>query len=323
MKRALPWLGGIAAIAAVIWLLQPGPEPATPEPAPGPVPSNRELLPPVAGHAAWVRAVAVAGDQLYSGDMEGFVVAWDLVSGRATRRWKAHDRGVVALHPVSGGVFTAGADGAVARWTAEGQPRGRARLPSRYLNDGAPLGSGAFVAADTGVVARLDEASRWQKRAHDPDALAAAVSPDSTRAASGGHDGWIRVWDPTDGAKIRTFEAHTGWVSALAWHRGTLYSAGYDGRLRGFTEGVRTLDVAAHERPILALAATETHVLTGADDFTARVFDPDGTLLHTLKGPELPVEAVALDEARAFTGTRDHKVRVWRLADGALEATLE
>ncbi len=319
MKLALPLLVVVAA-GGLAWLLWPAAAP-TPQPAPTPSPADAALPPPQPGHAAWITALAPTPHGLYSADSGGHIVGWHVASRRAVQRWRAHRMPIVALHATAKGVLSLSNDGSATRWTPAGERLGQVTLPSRYLNDGAPLGDGVFVVADTGVASRVDV---WKHTAHTPDALAAAVAPDAAQVASGGHDGRIRISAAADGQLVRSIAAHDGWVTALVWRGDVLYSAGYDGRLRAWNPatGERRLDVAAHSRPILALAATDTHLLTGSDDFTAVVWDAGGKRVYTLEGAELPVEAVALDAKYAYTGSRDHLVRVWRLDHGTPEAIL-
>ncbi len=331
MKRPLAMalaLGGVLVALVVFWTRPPAPT-AGPDAGRAGAGSSADAGPrpvtPIPGHAAWITALAVDPKRIYSGDANGVVIVWDVRGRYAMDRWEAHRGGVVRLQPVAGGVVSFSQDGSAAWWKADGERQRQARLPSRYLNDGAVLGDGVLVVADEGHVARLVPGGvTWNHVGHQPDALAAAVSGDGAQVASGGHDGHIRIATAADGAEVRRIEAHAKWITALAWQGETLFSAAYDGRVRAFdaATGERKLDVAAHPRPVLALAVHGDRLLTGSDDFTARVFEVNGTPGPTLRGPELPVQAVALDGSHAYTGSRENVVRVWRLTDGTSVGTL-
>ena len=103
--------------------------------------------------------------------------------------------------------------------------------------------------------------------------------------ASGGSDGFIRLWRLPDGAPVGGWRAHSESVYGLAFLQRdrVLLSAGYDGRLA--------------------------------------VWQRDGQLKRERITPS-PITAFAVDEARdvVLTGHEDGRVRQWRLADLALAA---
>lgn len=102
--------------------------------------------------------------------------------------------------------------------------------------------------------------------------------------ASGGSDGFIRLWRLPDGAPLAGWQAHRESVYGLAFLRDRLLlSAGYDARLA--------------------------------------VWQRDGRLEHERITPS-PITAFAADEPRGLvlTGHEDGRVRQWRLADLSLVA---
>ncbi len=321
MKQAGLVLAAALALGVLLWL---SPD-ETPLPSPVDVAVEDAAVadaawPEVAGHRGWITALHVAGGRLLSGDADGVLVEWDIARRRPVRRFEARG-GVRSIWTTAAGPGWGARHGVLRE--ADGA---LLRLPSRYVNAAAPTSDGAVVAADQGWVGRLGAEATgrvskpvWSVRAHERDALALALSPDGTRVASGGHDGQLRIGRTEDGAELLRIDAHDGWVTVVAWRGETLYSAGWDGRLRAWrpTTGERLLDVEAHARPIVALAVDERWLLTGSEDFTARLFRQDGAPVATIRGPELPVEAVALGAGHAFTGTRDGRPRMWQ-TDGML-----
>ncbi|MEK7815423.1 MAG: hypothetical protein AAB294_01215 [Pseudomonadota bacterium] len=103
--------------------------------------------------------------------------------------------------------------------------------------------------------------------------------------ASGGSDGFIRLWRLPDGAPLAGWQAHRESVYGLAFLQRDrlLLSAGYDARLA--------------------------------------VWQRDGRLEHERITPA-PITAFAVDESRGLvlTGHEDGRVRQWRLADLSLVA---
>ncbi|MCC7361987.1 MAG: hypothetical protein IT317_21060 [Anaerolineales bacterium] len=139
------------------------------------------------------------------------------------------------------------------------------------------------------LVGVWDAASGEQIRslqAHTQTVNAVAYSPDGRWLASAADDG-AALWNALDGALVYTLTAHTAPVAALAFapDSRTLATAGYDGQ-------VIVWDVAA---------GTPRTTLTLGAPVYALAFSPDGTLLAT--GSAAP----------------DSQVRLWRVADGAVD----
>ena len=44
-----------------------------------------------------------------------------------------------------------------------------------------------------------------------------SFSPDGSKLASGGADGFVKVWDVTSGECLQTLEGHSAWMSSVAF----------------------------------------------------------------------------------------------------------
>jgi len=150
------------------------------------------------GHAAWVRAAAIApdGERVATVDEAGQVRVWSprdghLIVGRTI--------GVRALYALA------------------------------FSPDGRELA----VAGDTGTIVRLaaaDLAPRGELRGHTGRVWTLAYSPDGKLLASGGEDRAVRLW-PLGGGAARELPGHAQRVYAVAFsHDGARLASGSDDR---------------------------------------------------------------------------------------------
>jgi WD40 repeat protein len=219
----------------------------------------------------------------------------------------------------------------------------RAQLASRLLSHPDPGitawaaglsrngGAGPWLAPLTPTAAAGASALRQTFTGHTGWVRAIAITPDSTRAVTGGEDGTLRVWDLATGEEETTFTGHTDWVRAVAiTPDGTrAVSSGDDRTVRvwDLATGRQHATLTGHTRPVWSVAVTPdgTRAVTSSEDASVRVWDlATGEEQAALTGHTRPVWSVAItpDGTRAVTGSGDGTVRLWGLATGEEQAAL-
>jgi len=197
----------------------------------------------------------------------------------------------------------------------------------------SPDGRRALVAADRSVRLWDVEGRRDVRRlvGHTASVWTVAISPDGTKAISGGMDGTVRVWNLDTGSELAKLEGHLGLVSAVAFSPdGTkAISGGYDGaviwwdvaigrELRRLDGGAKTIHaVALHpSRKLAAVAADRSVILWNT---------ATGDVVKTWDAHNAAVTCVRFAEGGSLllTGSDDGRVRVWDANDGTPRASLE
>jgi WD40 repeat protein/tRNA A-37 threonylcarbamoyl transferase component Bud32 len=202
-------------------------------------------------------------------------------------------------------------------------PAGDLVYAARFAGPGRIL-----TATRGGELALWDERgrARFRVRAHDRGGLiAAALSPDGTRAATAGFDGSARLWRLEDGQRLQTL-AHGGPVTDVAFDAGgRLLSASRDGSVKIWDAATGAAEATlAHDGPVLALAPARdgARILTGTDGGTVTLWSGTAPLWRAASGDSVRRVVFAAGDtvAAAAAGA---SVRTWDAASGAPRATLD
>jgi WD40 repeat protein len=253
-----------------------------------------------------------------------------------------------------GRLAAAGTDGRIVLVDADGRVSGTIvhadGAPALTVSpDGAMLASGGYDR-----IARIWRvADGRQIRAlpgHGGTIWTLDWSPDGQWIATAGEDRLIRIWRARDGALARTLSGHelNIWSVRFSPDSRLLASGSFDHSIRlwDVASGRMVRRLAGHDEATVSVAFSPDGrtLASGGDDSQVRIWRiADGAQVRTLTGGSDHVYAVRFSpdgrwlasggRARGAFWTAWHgltgqspkgpAVRLWRVADGALQATLE
>jgi WD40 repeat protein len=165
---------------------------------------------------------------------------------------------------------------------------------------------------------------------HDWNIWSTVFSPDGKRMATGGNDGWIKVW-AWDPVRLRTPNGPYLKLSGLLHGYGERVAFSPDGRrliAGGQKNTVKVWDaqtgkelqtLSAHTGEVWAVAVDRQGrwLASAGEDSTIRIWDATSwELLRTLRGHTGVVMSLAFSPngRRLASGSRDHTVKFWETA---------
>jgi len=134
------------------------------------------------------------------------------------------------------------------------------------------------------------------------------------------NDGYIYTWNFVTGQDLTTSLNPISYVSATRVEVGTKLISTLLGK-EAYVYDKRGLKqpmpLVGHTDTINAIAANEARAITGSKDCTIKVWDLDtGACLQTLQGHEASVYFVALVGDVAFSASFDNTLRIWDINKG-------
>jgi WD40 repeat protein len=240
----------------------------------------------------------------------------------------AHVGGVtaVATSPIGDLLVSAGNDGTVRVWDAEGNPIGQpfasidGCVPAvAFSPDGQTVVSGGADGA--GRLWNLDGEQLWREAWHRDSVTEVAFSPDGRWIATSSDDRTARLWDPQGQPIGRPLDGHREFVSSLAISADSrlIATTSGDGTIRLWgadREGQMIREFPFAERTFATCVAFDPDggkLLCGGADGRLRLFDLDGNNLAICEGHDAWVTSVAfgLNGRRIVSGSADGTLRLW------------
>lgn len=181
------------------------------------------------GHPQPVFGLAfnTAGTTLATGDESARIFLWDVKTGKKVKefpRANAHTRGIVSLSfsPDGKQLASTGRDDFIIIWDVA-----TAKPVRKIPGDGHNVAAGtynpkssAFYAATLGAGLQIYNRSGWAaNKVEGHGGLGTAdfaLNPAGTRAATGGRDNAVAVWDLTKRSRMASLKGHEDWVMRVA-----------------------------------------------------------------------------------------------------------
>ena len=207
-----------------------------------------------------VAVLAPDGRRMASADNDGRVLVRDTKTGKVLLLIEAHGgpASAVALLPGGAGLVSAGGDGAVRLWSAEGalvrtlflHPVGIAAM--EVSEDGRTIVAGTY----DGAVFTLDQTGtsvRTLGRGYGR-IRAVALSRDGALVFAAGHDGNLRVWSSSDGSLVHDIPVGHGRTYGVAVH-----PAGGEVTVTSADGSIQRIELASEKATLLATAPTRCY----------------------------------------------------------------
>lgn len=235
------------------------------------------------GDAA-VPTVSADGRHVVSGDEDGQVHRWDLVTGR-DRRLPGHAAGypTVARASADGSrILSASEDGTVRLYdVGSGRSRSvKSDATRKYAVAIDRTGRRIAVGGEGRLIyiQRADDSERRALRGHTDEIYALAFSPDGKRLASASKDGTARIFDVVTGKLERTLRGHADAVTSVAYSAdgARIVTTGTDATIRIWrVSGGAATVLYGHQGAINSAVFNRRgdRVLSAGEDGTVRIWD--------------------------------------------------
>ncbi|BCL35237.1 NB-ARC domain-containing protein [Nostoc sp. MS1] len=162
--------------------------------------------------------------------------------------------------------------------------------------------------------------------------ITVAFSPDGKKIATGHFDGYLILWDVTNGQKLIESQAHIGltWCVVFSPNGNTLATVGQDETIKVWDvktgQCLQTLQGHSGGVVCVIFAKAGNILISSSVDADIRVWDiSSGECTQILKGHSRRVWSVALSPQGDIlaSGSEDSSVKLWNLITGDCIATLQ
>ncbi|MFN0150179.1 MAG: protein kinase domain-containing protein [bacterium] len=255
---------------------------------------------------------------------------------RSFESFRAHDKGITQIAALPDGerLITSSIDSTLVIWKGMSGERIRTFGPfASEVESFAPVPGTEQIAVglNTGRVLLVDASNgaTTEFLSGGPSWAFVAVSPDGSRLACGFFDGSVRVWSLPDAALVADWKAHIALAFPAYSPDGKLLATGggdgsvtlYDARSLA---KLRDLPPQSQRVYRLAFNPDASLLVTASMDRTVNVWDvARGTLVHTFRGHDATVSAIAFDSnGYVATAAGDNRLLRWRGDTGAVAGQL-
>ncbi|MBQ2262185.1 MAG: hypothetical protein II336_12535 [Loktanella sp.] len=274
----------------------------------------------LAGHGGPVGALDARDGLLVSGGFDTRAILWDLDTAAARNVTRFHDGNVTAVRLLpAGGFVTAGQDGRLALWQAQGRAPEFATMPGQSpiaSLDVAPDGSAVAAGFWDGQVVLLDLATRTttEMQAHTDRVVGLGFLPGGDLVTVGGD---LRLARWTGGLDLQFRRDLPDLPNGLAVSGDRIAVIFAEGALRLYAQNGDLLpERFLTDRPLVAVAATSADIATAAIDGTVWLLAAgDLAQRHMFTAASGPVWGLTLTPTQVFTAGADGLIRRWSLED--------